>query len=452
MPKPGTRAQTSKATITSPLGNSIKKKRETPPKANAKRTRLPVAKIDARFASRSILDEEPAVIEYEPNDHAAKEPTKPMAKANKAKAKRKANPSPAHVGTPTLEPGVPETKHDAPSHPKKNKAPPSAIKQLHAMAKKTKCIAQELFSSSSSASESEDEGYTTPPIEVESDDSSGDESEGDGSDLEIIEDYDEQLQDNDMDVMDDDSSGEEEVDDDDSSGEEDEEAESNEVEDSDDLHEPAIDIKEEVVRVITVTTDSYTSTVTKLKNSEYVCNPKISEDNYHLCVNGGKFIGTSKFDSKTKRFNVIWEKFINHLLVDKTFKGGNMGWAMPQGRMVEDFANDPDKMIVALNAAFEKFDYTFEMGCEPSMITFDFFREDHGDTQLNFLHGHTFFLDTMMLDQIGLRSKTKDGRWAIRIHNGMKLKCAARLLHQGITNMGLKNFDMKVKGKTYKPI
>ena len=255
---PGTRAQTSKATITSPLGNSIKKKRQTPPKANAKRTRLPVAKIDARFASRTILDEEPAVIEYEPNDHAAKEPTKPMAKANKAKAKRKANPSPAHVGTPTLEPGVPETKHDAPSHPKKNKAPPSAIKQLHAMAKKTKCIPQELFSSSS-ASESEDEGYTTPPIEVESDDSSGDESEGDGSDLEIIEDYDEQLQDNDMDVMDDDSSGEEEVDDDDSSGEEDEEAESNEVEDADDLHEPAIDIKEEVVRVITVTTDSYTS-------------------------------------------------------------------------------------------------------------------------------------------------------------------------------------------------
>ena len=449
---PGTRAQTSKTTITSPLGNSIKKKRGTPPKAKAKRTRLPVVKTDARFASRTILDEEPTVFEHEPNDHAAKEPTKPMAKASKAKAKRKANPSPVHVGTPTLEPGVPETKHDAPSHPKKNKAPPSSIKQLHAMVKKTKSIAQESFSSSS-ASESEDEGYTTPPIEVESDDSSGDESEDDGSDLEIIEDYDEQLQDNyDMHVINDDSSGEEEVDDDESSGEEDEEAESNEVEDSDDLHEPAIDIKEEVVRVITVTTDSYTSDVTKLKNSEYVCNPKISEDNYHLCVNGGKLIGTSKFDSKTKRFNVIWEKFINHLLVDKTFKGGNMGWAMPQGRMVEDFANDPDKMIVALNTAFEKFDYTFEMGCEPSMITFDFFREDHGDTQLNFLHGHTFFLDTMMLDQIGLRSKTKDGRWAIRIHNGMKLKCAARLLHQGITNMGLKNFDMKVKGKTYKPI
>ena len=42
-------------------------------------------------------------------------------------------------------------------------------------------------------SESEDEGYTTPPIGVESDDSSGDESEDDGPDLEIIEDYDEQL-------------------------------------------------------------------------------------------------------------------------------------------------------------------------------------------------------------------------------------------------------------------
>ena len=285
---------------------------------------------------------------------------------------------------------------------------------------------------------------------MESDDSSGDESEDDGSDLEIMEDYDERQDDHDMHVINDDSSGEEEVDE--SSGEEDEEAESNEVEDSDDLHEPTIDIKEKVVRVITMITDSYTSDVTKLKNSEYVCNPKISEDNYHLCVNGGKLIGTSKFDPKTKKFNVIWEKSINHLLVDKTFKGGNMGWAMPQGRMVEDFANDPDRMIVALNTAFEKFDYTFEMGCEPSMITFDFFREDHGDTQLNFLHGHTFFLDTMMLDQIGLRSKTKDGRWAIRIHNGMKLKCAARLLHQGITNMGLKNFDMKVKGKTYKPI
>ena len=216
---PGTRAQTSKTTITSPLGNSIKKKRGTPPKAKAKRTRLPVVKTDARFASRTILDEEPTVFEHEPNDHAAKEPTKPMAKASKAKAKRKANPSPVHVGTPTLEPGVPETKHDAPSHPKKNKAPPSSIKQLHAMVKKTKSIAQESFSSSS-ASESEDEGFTTP-IEVESDDSSGDESEDDGSDLEIIEDYDERLEDNhDMHVIDDDSSGEEEVDE--SSGEEDE--------------------------------------------------------------------------------------------------------------------------------------------------------------------------------------------------------------------------------------
>ena len=221
------------------------------------------------------------------------------------------------------------------------------------MVKETKSIAQECFSSSSSASESEDEGFTTP-IEVESDDSSSDESEDDG--VEIIEDYshDERLEDNHFMAIDDDSSGEEEVDDDDSSGEEDEEAESNEVEDADDLHEPAIDIKEEVVRVITVTTDSYTSTVTKLKNSEYVCNPKISEDNYHLCVNGGKFIGTSKFDSKTKRFNVIWQKFINHLLVDKTFKGGNMGWAMPQGRMVEDFANDPDK-IKSRRRRFDKY-------------------------------------------------------------------------------------------------
>ena len=92
-----------------------------------------------------------------------------------------------------------------------------------------------------------------------------------------------------------------------------------------------------------------------------------------------------------------------------------MGRAMPQ--LVEDFDNDPGKMIVALNVAFEKFHYRFEMACEPSMITFNFFCEGHGDTQLNFLHGHTFFLDTMMLDQIGLRCKTKDGGWAIQIHN-----------------------------------
>jgi hypothetical protein len=242
---------------------------------------------------------------------------------------------------------------------------------------------------------------------------------------------------------------------DESSGEEDEddEAESNELKDSDDLHGSAIDVDEEVEpRVITITSDSYISDVTKLKNSEYICNRKTSEDNFHHCVNGGDVVWTSKFDTKTKRFHVIWEKSVNHLLVDKTFKGGNMGWAMPQGRLVEDSDNDPDKMIVALNTVFEKFNYTFEMGCEPTMTTFNFFREGHGDNQLNFLHGHTFFLDTMMLDQIGLRSKTKDGRCAIRIHNEMKLKCAARLLHQGITNMGIKNFDMKVKGKTYKPI
>ena len=77
-------------------------------------------------------------------------------------------------------------------------------------------------------SESEDEGYTAPPIKVKSDDSSSDESESDGSDSEIMEDYDEQLQDNyEMHVIDDsdDSSGEEEVDDDESSGEEDEDDE-----------------------------------------------------------------------------------------------------------------------------------------------------------------------------------------------------------------------------------
>ena len=223
---------------------------------------------------------------------------------------------------------------------------------------------------------------------------------------------------------------------------EDVEAESNEVEDSDDLHGSAIDIKEEVehFRVTTITNDSYVSDFTKLENSEYICNGKTSEDNYRLCVHGGNAIGTSKFDAKTKSFDVIWEKSINHLLVDKTFKTDIMGWAIPQGRLVEDFDNDPDKTIVALNTAFEKFHYNFEMGCEPSMITFNSFREGHGNTQLIFLHGHAFFLDTMVLDQIGPRSKTKDGRWDIRIHNGMKLRCAARLLHQGITNMDINNF------------
>ena len=444
----GTRSQeASKTTITSPPGDSTKKNKGTPPKATRKL--LPVSKLDTRFASRPILGDQP-------NGHAAKKPTKPLAKGSKAKAKKKVKPSPAHVDTPTREPGV-----ATPPHPKKNKTPPSAIKQLHDM-KKAKSIAQELFSSSG------DEGYATPPSEVESGDSSGEESEDYGSDLEITGECD---GDEEPDAIDDsDESGDEEphaIDDfDESSGEEDQDAEtessgeeddeSNEVEDSDDLEEaePTIDMEEEAEhhRVITMTKSSYISGVTKLVNSEYTCNGKTSEDNFHLCIHGGGIIGTSKFDNKAKKHHVIWEKSINHLLVDKTFNDGNMGWTMPQGRMVEDFGNDPNKMIVALDTAFEKFNYSFEMGCEPSVITFNFFREGHGDTQLNFLHGHTFFLDTMMLDQIGLRSKTKDGRWAIRIHNGMKLKCAARLLHQGITNMGIKNFDMKVKGKTYKPI
>ena len=444
----GTRSQeASKTTITSPPGDSTKKNKGTPPKATRKL--LPVSKLDTRFAPRPILGDQP-------NGHAAKKPTKPLAKGSKAKAKKKVKPSPAHVDTPTREPGV-----ATPPHPKKNKTPPSAIKQLHDM-KKAKSIAQELFSSSG------DEGYATPPSEVESGDSSGEESEDYGSDLEITGECD---GDEEPDAIDDsDESGDEEphaIDDfDESSGEEDQDAEtessgeeddeSNEVEDSDDLEEaePTIDMEEEAEhhRVITMTKSSYISGVTKLVNSEYTCNGKTSEDNFHLCIHGGGIIGTSKFDNKAKKHHVIWEKSINHLLVDKTFNDGNMGWTMPQGRMVEDFGNDPNKMIVALDTAFEKFNYSFEMGCEPSVITFNFFREGHGDTQLNFLHGHTFFLDTMMLDQIGLRSKTKDGRWAIRIHNGMKLKCAARLLHQGITNMGIKNFDMKVKGKTYKPI
>ena len=449
----GTRSQeASKTTITSPPGNSTKKNKGTPPKATRKL--LPVSKVDTRFASSPILDDQP-------NGHAAKGPTKPLAKGSKAKAKKKVKPSPAHVDTPTREPGV-----ATPPHPKKNKTPPTAIKQVHGMKKKAKSVAQELFSSS------EDEGYATPPSEVESGDSSGEESEDYGSDLEItgecdgdeepdaIDDSDESGDEEPHAIDDfDESSGEEDQDaETESSGEEDEddEAESNEVEDSDDLEEaePTIDMEEEAEhhRVITMTKSSYISGVTKLVNSEYTCNGKTSEDNFHLCIHGGGIIGTSKFDNKAKKHHVIWEKSINHLLVDKTFNDGNMGWTMPQGRMVEDFGNDPNKMIVALDTAFEKFNYSFVMGCEPSVITFNFFREGHGDTQLNFLHGHTFFLDTMMLDQIGLRSKTKDGRWAIRIHNGMKLKCAARLLHQGITNMGIKNFDMKVKGKTYKPI
>ena len=229
---------------------------------------------------------------------------------------------------------------------------------------------------------------------MKTDDSSGDESESDDSDIEVMEAYDEQLQDDyEMHVIDDsdfdDSSGEEEVDDDESSGEEDEddEAESNE------LKRPTTSMGQPPTSRRRLNLGSSPSRVTPTfrmsrssrTRSTSFCNGKTSEDNFHLCVNGGKIIGTSKFDTKTKRFHVIWEKSVNHLLVDKTFKGGNMGWAMPQGRLVEDFDNDPDKMIVALNTDFEKFHYSFEMGCEPSTITFNFFREDHGDTQLNFL-------------------------------------------------------------------
>jgi hypothetical protein len=95
-----------------------------------------VTKSDTRFASRTILDGESTGIEHEPNDH-AKKPTKPIAKANKAKANAS---SAHHIDAPTLEPGVPstlpETKHDAPPTPKKHDAPPSSIKQL--MAKRAK--------------------------------------------------------------------------------------------------------------------------------------------------------------------------------------------------------------------------------------------------------------------------------------------------------------------------
>ena len=109
----------------------------------------------------------------------------------------------AHVSQDQVPSTLPETKHDAPPHHQEEQGttiPQS--KQLHAISKKTKSGLpwdKNLFSS-----ESEDEGYTTPPIEVKSDDSSGDESEGDGSDFEIMEDYDEQLQDNyEMHVIDD---------------------------------------------------------------------------------------------------------------------------------------------------------------------------------------------------------------------------------------------------------
>ena len=89
----------------------------------SKLTRLPVTKSDTRFASRTMLDEEPTVIEHEPSDH-GKKPTKSIAKASKATAKGKATPSPAHVDSPTLEPGVPSTlpelKHDAPLIPEKS--------------------------------------------------------------------------------------------------------------------------------------------------------------------------------------------------------------------------------------------------------------------------------------------------------------------------------------------
>lgn len=244
----------------------------------------------------------------------------------------------------------------------------------------------------------------------------------------------------------DDSSGEGEGAEDDSSGEDDIASGDDEADDG--AVKPAA-----LLAMVQLSIDAYTSQNTGLMNSTIVIDPRRSEANQAFIRDGRKFIGVSKWNKQTMEYTIIHQLQVNHLLVGVTMRDNSTrlsfdAYGVPQKRLVKDFNNDMQALIAALNTHINPFGFQFESNSDAPLLMFNFTRESDNS---NYLHGHTFFLDEFIMDELG-SSVSYNGKRMYRLHPGIKLKHGARKLHQYLHNKGIKATEIKVKGQTFKPV
>jgi hypothetical protein len=205
--------------------------------------------------------------------------------------------------------------------------------------------------------------------------------------------------------------------------------------------------------MVTLTVDAYTSKATGLQNSTVVIDPRRSEANQKFTIDARKFIGVSKWNKNTMTYDVIHQLEVNHLLVgiamrDNSTKLSFDAYGIPQKRLVVDFNNDIAALIAELNKHLSQFSFQFQSNNDAPLLTFNFIR---GSDNANYLHGHTFYLDDFIIDELG-SAATYNGRRMYRLHPGIKLKHGARKLHQYLCNKGIKATEIKVKNQTFHPI
>ena len=254
-------------------------------------------------------------------------------------------------------------------------------------------------------------------------------------------------------MTDDDSSGEDEEELDDSSSVDEEELDDSSGEDAvaasgdEAVEHPAL------LAMVQLSMDSYISNSTGLRNSTIVVDPRLSEVNQKFLIEARKFIGVSKWNSRTMDYNVIHQLQVNHLLVGVTMRDNSKrlsfdAYGVPQKRLVVDFNNDMQALIAALNTHINPFAFQFQSNNDAPLLTLNFTR---GSDNSNYLHGHTFYLDDFIMDELG-SSVSYSGKRMYRLHPGIKLKHGASKFHQYLRNKGIKATEIKVKGPTLNPV
>ena len=205
--------------------------------------------------------------------------------------------------------------------------------------------------------------------------------------------------------------------------------------------------------MVSVSIDQYMSKNTGLQNSTVVIDQKRSDANSRFMVDARNIIGVTKWNRANMSYDTIHHLKVNDLLVgvnlrDKHTKISYEAYGVPQQRLVTEFDNDMAKLLKELNKRFEEFDYQFESNSDAPLLNFNFIK---GDDNSNYLHGHTFFLEDSILNELG-SSVTHNGKRMYRLHPKTKLKDAARKLDQYIRNNGIRATEIKVKNQTFHPI
>ena len=192
---------------------------------------------------------------------------------------------------------------------------------------------------------------------------------------------------------------------------------------------------------------------TGLQNSTVVIDQKRSDGNQRFTGDARNIVGVSKWNRTNMRYDTIHYLKVNDLLVsvslrDKHTKISYEAYGVPQQRLVIEFSNDMAKLLKELNKRFKAFGYEFESNSDAPLLNFNFIK---GDDNSNYLHGHTFFLEDSILNELG-SSVTHNGKRMYRLHPKTKLKDAARKLDQYIRNNGIRATEIKVKNQTFHPI